>query len=93
VLAAAPASMVCATGPSVPGLAIRTEMFTFDGAVCVAVACAAADCCVSELWTAVWTAPAAADTTCVTVPLSPGLATLIETSRFAAPSCVAAEVA
>ena len=87
------ASIVCAAGPSVPGLAIRMEMFTFDGAVCVAVACAAADCAVSALCTAVWTAPAPADTTWVTGPLSPGLATLIETSTFAAPSCVAADVA
>src|SRR4029077_2097438 len=92
-LATAPPSIVCVTGPSAPGLAIRIETFTFDGAVCVATACTGADCLVSVLCGAIWAASALADTVWVTAPLSPALATLTETSRFPLASCADAAVA
>jgi hypothetical protein len=53
VCAAASAVLVCASGPSVPGLAIRTETATLVGATCVVAACAEVACAVSAVCIAV----------------------------------------
>ena len=53
VWAAASAVLVCVTGPSVPGLAIRTETATLVGATCVVSACAEVACAVSAVCAAV----------------------------------------
>jgi hypothetical protein len=90
VCAAASAVLVCVTGPSAPGLAIRTDTATFVGATWDVPAFAEVACAVSAVWAAVWAASPCAAIVCVTAPLSPGLSIRTDTSRFAAPSWEAA---
>jgi hypothetical protein len=50
----------CDTVPSLPGLSTRTEMFWFDGWICVALEAAAAVWSVDDDWVDDWTGSASA---------------------------------
>jgi hypothetical protein len=48
--ASAPAALVCLTGPSLPGLSIRTLTLSFDGLTWTALAVAPASCSLPAFW-------------------------------------------